>query len=63
MVKNKWKLEFDYNKQWQIFQNLHKECYKKNVETSSRPKVRLIEDIPKDILKDIPPNIANELFI
>lgn len=47
-----WKLKFDDNKQWHLFQRLHKECYKKNVEVASLhpeiaiPSVRFIEDIP-----------------
>lgn len=45
-----WSLEFDDKKQWQIFKELHEECYRRNAKTSSVrqipiPGVRHIEDI------------------
>jgi len=52
--KKNWKLKFDDNKQWKLFNKLHKECYKKNIEAIIYPKitipgVKVIEDIlPND---------------
>lgn len=45
-----WSLEFDDKKQWQVFKELHEECYRRNAKTSSVrqipiPGVRHIEDI------------------
>lgn len=45
-----WSLEFEDKKQWQVFKDLHEECYRRNAKTSSVrqipiPGVRHIDDI------------------